>query len=77
MSDEIRLDNPDLQVPYMEALFALCEAVEGGLTIGDMVQVMRQAVASGYDGMTIALAMTQAAVRLASDDPPVSSPGTP
>ncbi len=45
-------------IDAMQALFDLAEAIDKGVTIGDLTEVMLDAIGSGHDSMAIALSMS-------------------
>ena len=60
---------PEPQTRAMQALFDFAEAMEeGGLSIGDLRDVMRLAIADGLGTFTIILAMASCAVQMLAEE---------
>lgn len=63
----------DYQADAMEAIFSFCEAMDKGkLSIDDLREVMKLAVASGWDRINICLSMATVAIEHVHE--PISRP---
>lgn len=66
----VRLSNPRPQLEAMETIFKLVDIVnESGLTIADLEQVARVAVASGHEKISIVLSMASIGVERGGKPP--------
>ena len=54
-------NHSDSAIDSMEAIFALCEAMDDEISMADLLAVMRDAVKDGHEMMELKLAMVSCA----------------